>query len=97
MVLTATDITNGYIDVVIANPGDGNTITVTANLTDVAGNVGPNSNTDTALLDLTDPSAPIVEITEDARVTSSKAPDQPGARSPSGGLGSDVSKHGHVC
>ncbi|TDT50300.1 hypothetical protein CLV90_0136, partial [Maribacter spongiicola] len=65
VVLTATDITNGYIDVVIANPGDGNTITVTANLTDVAGNVGPNSNTDTALLDLTDPSAPTVEITED--------------------------------
>ncbi|WP_166638513.1 Ig-like domain-containing protein, partial [Maribacter spongiicola] len=65
VVLTAADVTNGFIDVVIANPGDGNTITVTANLTDVAGNVGPNSNTDTALLDLTDPSAPTVEITED--------------------------------
>ncbi|MDF4204971.1 Ig-like domain-containing protein [Maribacter sp. SA7] len=65
VVLTVADITNGYIDVVIANPGDGNTIIVTANLTDVAGNVGPDSATDTAVLDLTDPTAPTVEIVED--------------------------------
>ncbi|MCL5247717.1 Ig-like domain-containing protein, partial [Cellulophaga sp. 20_2_10] len=65
VVLTATDITNGYIDVIIANPGDTGTIDVTANITDVAGNVGPDSATDTAVLDLTDPTAPTVEITED--------------------------------
>ncbi|MDO6496478.1 Ig-like domain-containing protein, partial [Cellulophaga sp. 3_MG-2023] len=65
VVLTATDVANGFIDVVIANPGDGNTIVVTANLTDVAGNVGPDSATDTAVLDLTDPTAPTVEIVED--------------------------------
>ncbi|WKX76575.1 gliding motility-associated C-terminal domain-containing protein [Zobellia laminariae] len=65
VVLTATDITNEYIDVVIANPGDTGTIDVTASITDVAGNVGPDSATDTAVLDLTDPTAPTVEITED--------------------------------
>ncbi|MBU3024300.1 gliding motility-associated C-terminal domain-containing protein [Zobellia galactanivorans] len=64
-VLTATDITNGFIDVVIASPGDTGTIIVTANITDVAGNIGPDSASDTAVLDLTDPSAPTVEITED--------------------------------
>ncbi|WP_324028156.1 Ig-like domain-containing protein [Maribacter sp. BPC-D8] len=65
VVLTAADVANGFIDVVIANPGDGNTIDVTANLTDVAGNVGPNSTTDTAIIDISAPSAPSVEITED--------------------------------
>ncbi|WKX76576.1 Ig-like domain-containing protein [Zobellia laminariae] len=65
VILTATDITNGFIDVVIANPGDTGTIVVTANLTDVAGNVGPDSATDTAVLDLTDPLAPTIQITED--------------------------------
>ncbi|WP_226975887.1 Ig-like domain-containing protein [Zobellia nedashkovskayae] len=65
IILTTTDISNGYIDVVIANPGDTGTIVVTANLTDVAGNVGPNSATDTAVLDITDPTAPTVEIVED--------------------------------
>ncbi|MBU2945544.1 Ig-like domain-containing protein [Zobellia uliginosa] len=65
VVLTATDITNGFIDVIIANPGDAGTIVITANITDVAGNVGPDSATDTAVLDLTDPLAPTVEITED--------------------------------
>ncbi|MDO6493102.1 hypothetical protein, partial [Cellulophaga sp. 2_MG-2023] len=63
--MTATDITNGSIDVIIVNPGDTGTVVLTANITDVAGNVGPDSATDTAVLDLTDPLAPTVEITED--------------------------------
>ncbi|WP_282133667.1 Ig-like domain-containing protein [Cellulophaga baltica] len=65
IVLTATDITSGFIDIIISNPGDTGTLVVTANLTDVAGNVGPNSVTDTAILDITDPTAPSVVITED--------------------------------
>ncbi|UFH59077.1 Ig-like domain-containing protein [Sulfurovum mangrovi] len=40
-VLTGTDITNGYIDTSFASPGEGNTITVTATVTDIAGNEGP--------------------------------------------------------
>ncbi|KGK28695.1 hypothetical protein EL45_19440, partial [Cellulophaga sp. E6(2014)] len=55
VVLSATDIATGFIDVIISNPGDAGTIDVTANITDVAGNVGPNSITDTATLDLSDP------------------------------------------
>ena len=39
----------------IANPGDSGTINVNAYLTDVAGNIGSNSVTDSATLDLTDP------------------------------------------
>ncbi|QWX84635.1 Ig-like domain-containing protein [Cellulophaga sp. HaHaR_3_176] len=53
--LTPTDITNGSIDVEFVSPGDGGTIVVTATITDLAGNVGPDSITDTAVIDLTTP------------------------------------------
>ncbi|QWX82714.1 gliding motility-associated C-terminal domain-containing protein [Cellulophaga sp. HaHaR_3_176] len=55
VVLSPTDITNGTIDIEFVSPGDGGTIVATATITDIAGNVGPDSTTDTAVLDLTDP------------------------------------------
>ncbi|MBO0590023.1 Ig-like domain-containing protein, partial [Cellulophaga sp. E16_2] len=78
VILTATQISNGFIDVEFASPGDTATIIATAFITDVAGNVGANSVTDTALLDLTDPTIDIttpiegdgiVNATEDGDVT----------------------------
>ena len=62
--ITQADIDNG-VTVEVPNPGDGSPITVTAQVTDEAGNPGPTAD-DTALLDLTAPTAPIVTITEDA-------------------------------
>ena len=53
-VLTGTDITNGYIDTSFASPGEGNTITVTATVTDIAGNTGP-SGSDSAVLETAAP------------------------------------------
>lgn len=53
-VLTGTDITNGYIDTSFASPGEGNTITVTATVTDIAGNTGP-SGSDSARIETTVP------------------------------------------
>ncbi len=53
-VLTATDISNGYINTSFASPGEGNTITVTATITDIAGNTSP-SGSDSALVDTTGP------------------------------------------
>ncbi|MDD3775022.1 MAG: Ig-like domain-containing protein, partial [Sulfurovaceae bacterium] len=50
--ITPTDITNGYIDTSFVSPGEGSTITVTATLTDIAGNTGP-SGSDSALIDTT--------------------------------------------
>ncbi|HEO98974.1 MAG TPA: type I secretion C-terminal target domain-containing protein, partial [Epsilonproteobacteria bacterium] len=59
-VLTATDISNGYIDTSFASPGDGNTITVTATVTDIAGNTGPDGS-DSAIIETTAPA--IVNVT----------------------------------
>ncbi|MBD3791324.1 MAG: hypothetical protein IE918_04115 [Campylobacterales bacterium] len=53
-VLTGTDITNGYIDTSFASPGEGNTITVSATVTDIAGNTGP-SGSDSAVLETAAP------------------------------------------
>ncbi|QKX03822.1 Ig-like domain-containing protein [Aquimarina sp. TRL1] len=63
--LTAGDITNGSVSTSFPSPGDGGSVNVTATVTDAAGNVSPDA-TDSATLDLTDPSAPTVAITEDA-------------------------------
>lgn len=53
-VLTGTDITNGYIDTSFASPGEGNTITVSATVTDIAGNEGP-SGSDSATIETVGP------------------------------------------
>jgi len=63
-VLSATDITTGLITTVVTLPSDGTTLTVTAQLTDQAGNVSPTAD-DSALVDATGPGAPIIEIAED--------------------------------
>ncbi len=55
IVLTATDITNGTVTTTFANPGDASSISVTATLTDVLGNVSENSAPDSAVLDITAP------------------------------------------
>lgn len=52
------------LDVSFVSPGDGGSLNVTANITDQASNISGNG-TDSAVIDLTAPSAPIVEITED--------------------------------
>src|SRR6185312_12050393 len=48
----------------LAAPGDGNSISVTSTVTDVAGNVSASAN-DTAKEDITAPAAPTVAITTD--------------------------------
>jgi hypothetical protein len=63
--LTASHITFGFVLTSFASPGDGNTITVTAYVSDAVGNPG-SSASDSATLDLTGPGAPVVVITEDA-------------------------------
>ena len=50
VVLSSTDISNGNVLTSFASPGDGNSITVSASVTDVAGNVGSSAN-DSALID----------------------------------------------
>ncbi|KGK28798.1 hypothetical protein EL45_18925, partial [Cellulophaga sp. E6(2014)] len=76
--LSATDISNGTVNVEFASPGDGGTILATAFITDVAGNVGANSATDTAVIDITTPTIDIttpiegdgiVNASEDGDVT----------------------------
>ncbi|ACQ92883.1 putative outer membrane adhesin like protein [Tolumonas auensis DSM 9187] len=63
-VLTAADITNGYYDTTFAKPAEGGTLTVTATVTDMAGNTSlPGS--DSAILDITATAAPTVTITTD--------------------------------
>ncbi|SJM93272.1 hypothetical protein CRENPOLYSF1_430001 [Crenothrix polyspora] len=54
-VLTATDIVAANVDVTFVAPADGKTISVTAQITDSAGNLGPVSNTDSAKIDITAP------------------------------------------
>ncbi|KAA8993554.1 hypothetical protein FJU30_26610, partial [Affinibrenneria salicis] len=68
VVLTAENITNGYIDTAFANPGEGQTIQVDAVLHDQYGNVS-DTGSDSARVDTlagADNSAPVVTITEDA-------------------------------
>jgi len=64
-VLTAADLVSGVVSTTVALPADGTVLTVTARLTDQAGNVSPDGSDD-ALVDLTPPGAPIIIITEDA-------------------------------
>ena len=66
IVLTSTDISNGVVSTTFASPGDGNTITVSATLTDVAGNTS-GSGSDSALVDVTPPAG---SITLDSNITS---------------------------
>ena len=69
IVITQADILKGSIALPgIANPGEGTTLTVTAQIRDAAGNLG-NVGTDSAKIDTTPPNggaAPTVTITEDA-------------------------------
>jgi Ca2+-binding RTX toxin-like protein len=64
VVLTAAQITSGVVTTTFAAPPSGTTLTVTASVTDQAGNVSP-SGSDAALIDTTAPGAPTVTITED--------------------------------
>ena len=65
IILTAADITAGTVSAIFPNPGDGNTISVTATLTDQAGNTSPSAS-DSATVDSSITPAPTVTITEDA-------------------------------
>ncbi len=65
IVLTAADIAAGAVATTFPSPGDGNTISVTATLTDAAGNTsGPAS--DAATLDLTPIGVPPVAVDDPA-------------------------------
>ena len=63
-VLDAADIAAGTVTATFTAPDDGMAIDVTANLTDAAGNASPDS-TDSATVDITTPTAPMVAIAED--------------------------------
>ncbi|MFQ6540380.1 hypothetical protein, partial [Aphanothece stagnina] len=65
IVLTAAQISAGVVTTQVAVPAEGATLTVSAFVTDIAGNQGANGS-DSAVLDTTAPSAPVVTITEDA-------------------------------
>ncbi len=69
IVLTQADIDKNSVAVAgVGNPGEGKALEVTAQVKDVAGNLGPVGK-DTATVDTTPPNggaAPTVEITEDA-------------------------------
>ena len=65
ILLSATDITNGTVSATVPAPAADGLLTVTANVTDVAGNAGPSAN-DAATVDTGAPSAPTVVIDEDA-------------------------------
>ena len=61
-VLGTDDIVKGSVDIPgVKNPGEGNTLTVDAWVTDAAGNSGEKGS-DSATVDTTAPSAPVVEI-----------------------------------
>jgi len=65
IVLTAADIAAGYLDLSgIASPGDGNTLTVTAQLRDPAGNLSP-TGSDAVTVDTTVFTGLAIEIAED--------------------------------
>ncbi|MBT1446543.1 retention module-containing protein, partial [Shewanella sp. JM162201] len=54
IVLTQTDIDNGFVNLDLPSPGEGQTITVVATVTDQAGNVSPEGS-DSAVLDTIPP------------------------------------------
>ena len=76
--LTATDISNGSVEVTLPSPGEGNSLTASANITDEAGNSGPSAN-DSATVDTVAPTlnAPDVGPTSDSTPELSGATDQP--------------------
>ncbi|WP_208857758.1 Ig-like domain-containing protein [Testudinibacter aquarius] len=62
IMLTAADISKGSVSVPgIVSPGEGNTLTVTAQVKDAAGNLSPEGK-DSAVIDTTAPNAPAVKI-----------------------------------
>jgi len=63
--LTAADIAASWVAANAVLPADGSTLTVSAVLTDQAGNVSP-AGTDVAVVDMTAPDSPTVVITEDS-------------------------------
>ncbi|WP_368667618.1 DUF4114 domain-containing protein [Synechocystis sp. LEGE 06083] len=65
IVLTAAQISAGVVTTQVAVPAEGATLTVTAFVTDIAGNQGTSSS-DSAVLDTIAPGAPTVTIAEDA-------------------------------
>ena len=71
VVLTAQDISSGYVDVFFLKPTNGELQTVTVNLTDAAGNTATDTKpTDSARLDTIAPVTPeIVSIQDDVGVT----------------------------
>jgi len=64
-VLTAADITAGVVSTTVGLAADGSVLTVSSLLVDLAGNASP-SGSDSATVDITAPSAPIIVIAEDA-------------------------------
>ncbi len=73
--LADQDIASGYVMVSFTDPGDGNLISVSATLTDAAGNTSLSSS-DTAVIDTTAPSASITidaDITADDIINASEA------------------------
>ena len=63
--LDATAIANGFVTCSFDNPGEGNTIAVTATLIDKFGNESE-ASTDSAVVDTTATSAPMISIVDDA-------------------------------
>ncbi|VEE62464.1 CshA-type fibril repeat [Shewanella putrefaciens] len=66
-VLTQEDINNGYVNLTLPAPAEGETITVVATITDPAGNTSPEGS-DSALLDTTAPTI-TVSAPDDTRDT----------------------------
>ena len=64
IVLTAADIAAGHVELAVASPGDGNTLTVTAQLRDPAGNLSP-TGSDAVTVDTTVFTGLAIEIAED--------------------------------
>ncbi|ADV50090.1 Two component regulator three Y domain-containing protein [Cellulophaga algicola DSM 14237] len=62
--LTATDILNGEVTTSFTSPGEGNTLTVTAFVTDIIGNIGIAAD-DSVLIDTTAPNVPVVTAISD--------------------------------
>ncbi|MEZ6932623.1 retention module-containing protein, partial [Aeromonas sp. S16(2024)] len=64
-VLTDVDILAGKVSYEFERPDEGETLTVTATIVDAAGNISPEGS-DSATMDTTAPSAPLVEIQDGA-------------------------------